>query len=237
MRVMGQGHDDAFKEVMAPIGIAVVNARRDFIPALSLTPRSKICIQKGAAFMPSSMRDEPDLALVELLHEVAAEFGAAAMKEPAGLESGVGNTERLCREVRDLLAKVRSTLDRVRDISAPESMSSTMAGILEALVVKENGEDPLVATVRRQVTIGSESVFSMLMMHGVEFDADMVMSTYPKDKDGRDVASKAYLERARDLSARMASFLADRNAKRAATRARKRSASGAPSSRVAGSST
>jgi hypothetical protein len=51
--------------------------------------------------------------------------------------------------VRDLLVKVRSTLDRVRDISAPESTSSTMAGILEALAVKENGKDPLVATVRR----------------------------------------------------------------------------------------
>jgi hypothetical protein len=171
-----------------------------------------------------------------LLHEVAAEFGAAAMKEPAGLESSVGNAEHLCREVRDLLAKVRSTLDRVRDISAPESTSSTMAGILEALAVKENGEDPLVSAVHRQVTIGSESIFSMLMMHGVEFDADKVTSTYPKDKDGRDVAPKAYLERARDLSARMTSLLADRNAKRAAAKARKRSASGAPSSRAAGSS-
>jgi hypothetical protein len=60
------------------------------------------------------------------------------MKEPAGLKSSVGNTECLCREVRDLLAKVWSTLDRVRDISAPESTSSTMAGILEALVVKED---------------------------------------------------------------------------------------------------
>jgi hypothetical protein len=133
-----------------------------------------------------------------LLHEVAAEFGAAAMKEPAGLESSVSNAEHLCREVRDLLMKVRSTLDRVRDIYAPDSTSSTMAGILEALAVKEDDEDPLVVAVRRQVTIGSESVFSMLMMHGVEFDADKVTGTYPKDKDGRDVAPKAYLERARD---------------------------------------
>jgi hypothetical protein len=70
------------------------------------------------------------------------------MKEPAGLKSSVGNTERLCQEVRDLRVKVRSTLDRVHDISAPESMSSTMAGILEALAVKENSEDPLVAAVR-----------------------------------------------------------------------------------------
>jgi hypothetical protein len=89
--------------------------------------------------------------------------------------------------------KVRSTLDRVRDISIPESTSSTMAGILETLAVKEGGEDPLVAAVRRQVTIGSESVFSMLMMHGVEFDADKVTGTYPKDKDGRDIAPKAFL--------------------------------------------
>jgi hypothetical protein len=81
-------------------------------------------------------------------HEVAAELGAAAMKEPAGLESNIGNTECLCREVRDLLVKVRSTLDRVCDISAPESTSSTMAGILEALAVKEDNEDPLVAAVR-----------------------------------------------------------------------------------------
>jgi hypothetical protein len=143
------------------------------------------------------------------------------MKEPAGLESSVGNAERLCREVIDLLAKVRSTLDRVRDISAPESTSSTMAGILEALVVKEDGEDPLVAAVRRQVTIGSESIFSMLMMHGVEFDADKVTGTYPKGKDGRDIAPKAYLEHAQDLSARMTSFLVDRNEKRAAAKVQK----------------
>jgi hypothetical protein len=43
--------------------------------------------------------------------------------------------------------KVRSTLDHVRDISTPKSTSSTMAGILETLAVKEGGEDPLVATV------------------------------------------------------------------------------------------
>jgi hypothetical protein len=58
-------------------------------------------------------------------------------------------TERHCQEVGDLLAKVRSTLDRVCDVSIPESTSNTMAGILEALVVKADGEDPLVAAVRR----------------------------------------------------------------------------------------
>jgi hypothetical protein len=105
------------------------------------------------------------------------------------------------------------------------------------LAVKEDGEDPLVAAVRRQVTIGSESVFSMLMMHGVEFDADKVTGTFPKDKDRRDIAPKAYLKRACNLSTRMTSFLADRNEKRAAAKARKRSASGAASSRAAGSST
>jgi hypothetical protein len=67
--------------------------------------------------------------------------------EPAGLESSVENAERLCQEVRDLLAKARSMLDHVHNIFAPESTSTTMAGVLKALVVKENGEDPLVATV------------------------------------------------------------------------------------------
>jgi hypothetical protein len=71
----------------------------------------------------------------------------------------------------------------------------------------------------------------MLMMHGVEFDADKVTGTYPKDKDGRDIAPKGYLERTHNLSARMMSFLAERNEKRAAAKARKRSASGAPSSK------
>jgi hypothetical protein len=173
---------------------------------------------------------------VAFSHEVAAELGAVAMKEPAGLESSVRDAERLCREVRELLAKVRPTLERVRDISAPESTSSTMSGILKALAVKEDSKDPLLAAVRRQVTIGSESVFSMLMIHGVEFDANKVTSTYPKDKDGRDVAPKAFVERAHTLSTRMTSFLADRNAKRAAAKARRRSASGAPSSKATGSS-
>jgi hypothetical protein len=128
-------------------------------------------------------------------------------------------------------------LDRVHDVSIPDSTINTMVGILEALAVKADGEDPLVAAVRRQLTIGSESVFSMLMMHGVEFDADKVTSTYPKDKDGHDKSPMGYLELARDLSARMTSFLAERNERRAAARARKRGASGAPSSKAAGSST
>jgi hypothetical protein len=84
-----------------------------------------------------------------LPHEVAAELGAVATMEPVGLDSSVGNAERLCQEVPDLLAKVRSMLDHVRDIFALESMSTTLAGVLEALAMKENGEDPLVVVVRR----------------------------------------------------------------------------------------
>jgi hypothetical protein len=157
------------------------------------------------------------------------------MKEPAGLESSVGLTERLSREVGNLLARVRSTLVRVRDTSVPYSVSDTIAGIIEALAVKADGEDLLVAAVCRQVTIGSESVFSMMMMHDMEFDADKVTSTYPKDKDGRDKSAKNYVARAHDLAARMTSLLAERNEKRVAVRSRKRGASGAPSSK-AGSS-
>jgi hypothetical protein len=83
-----------------------------------------------------------------LLHEAAAELDVGAMKEPAGLESSVGSTERLCQEVKNLPAKVRPTLDRVCDVSIPKSTSNTMAGILEALAVKADGEDPLVDAVR-----------------------------------------------------------------------------------------
>jgi hypothetical protein len=71
------------------------------------------------------------------------------MKEPAGLESSVGTAERLSREVRNFLAKVRSMLIRVRDTSIPDSVNDTMAGILEALAAKPDDEDPLVAAVRR----------------------------------------------------------------------------------------
>jgi hypothetical protein len=157
------------------------------------------------------------------------------MKDPAGLESSVSLAERLSREVGNLLAIVRSTLVRVRDTSIPDSVNDTIAGIIKALAVKADDEDPLVAMVRRQVTIGSESVFSMMMMHNVEFDADKITSIYPKDKDGRDTSAKSYVARARDLAARMTSFLAERNEKHAAAKARKRGASGAPSSK-AGSS-
>jgi hypothetical protein len=143
--------------------------------------------------------------------EAAAELDAGAMKEPAGLESSVSTAERLCQEVGDLLAKVRSTLARVWDMSIPDSTSDTMAGILEALAVKPNGEDPLIAAVHRQVTIGSKTVFSMMMMHEVEFNADKIMSTYPKDNDGHDKSAKSYLTRAHDLAARMTNFLAERN--------------------------
>jgi hypothetical protein len=157
------------------------------------------------------------------------------MKEPAGLESSVGTAERLCQEVGDLLAKVQSTLAHIRDMSIPDLISNTMAGILKALAVKPDGEDPLVVAVHRQVTIGSKCDFSMMMMHDMEFDADKVMSTYLKDNDGRDKSAKSYLARAHDLAARMMSFLAERNEKRAAAKARKHRASGASSSK-AGSS-
>jgi hypothetical protein len=82
--------------------------------------------------------------------EVAAELGAGKMTvEPAGLESSIETAEHVSQEVRNLQAKVHLTLDRVRDISALESTSTIMAGVLEALALKENGKDPLIAVVRR----------------------------------------------------------------------------------------
>jgi hypothetical protein len=159
------------------------------------------------------------------------------MTEPAGLVSSVGDVEHVCQEVRKLLTKVHSTLDLIRNISAPKSTSTTMTGVLEALAVKKDGEDPLIAAVRQQVITGSESIFSMLMMHGVDCDFHKVTSTYPKGKDGRDLSPKEYLERARVLSSRMANFLAERNAKKKAAREQRRSAKGESSSGAVGSST
>jgi hypothetical protein len=69
--------------------------------------------------------------------------------EPAGLETSVETMEHVCQEVRNLLAKVHSTLDRVHDVSAPESTSTTMADVLEALALREDSEDPLIVTVHR----------------------------------------------------------------------------------------
>jgi hypothetical protein len=91
-----------------------------------------------------------------------------------------------------------------------------MASIIEALALKEDGEDPLVTTVHRQVTTSSESVFLMMMMHEVECDFKNIMGTYPKGKDGLDKSPKDYLERARDLSNRLVHFLAEQNARRKA---------------------
>jgi hypothetical protein len=168
------------------------------------------------------------------LLEVDAELGTSeTATESTRLSASVENAERVCQEVRDLLAKVHSTLEHVRDVSAPESMNTTMAGILEALALREGGEDPLVAAVHRQVTIASESVFSMMMMHGVECDFNKVMSTYLKGKDGRNLSPKDSLERARELSNCLAHFLAERNARKKAAREQRRSAKGASSGRGA----
>jgi hypothetical protein len=75
-----------------------------------------------------------------------------------------------------------------------------------------------------------------MMMHKVPFDAEKVTSTYPKDADGHDKLTKGYVARARDLAARLTSFLAERNDQRAAARARRRGTSGAQSSKAPGSS-
>jgi hypothetical protein len=157
--------------------------------------------------------------------------------ESARLESSVGDAEHVCQEVQKLLTKVHLIFDRVHDISTPESMSTTMNGVLEALAVKKDGEDPLIAAVHRQVITGSEFVFLILMMHEVNCDFDKITSTYPKGKDGHDLSPKGYLERAWVLSTCMANFLAERNARKKAAREQRHSAKGESSGRAAGSST
>jgi hypothetical protein len=112
-----------------------------------------------------------------------------------------------------------------------------MTGVLVALALREDGKDPLIAAVHRQVTTGFESVFSMMMMHGVDCDFDKVTGTYPKGKDGHDISTKEYLERARALSECIANFLVERNARKKAAREQRHSAKGASSGRSAGSLT
>jgi hypothetical protein len=92
------------------------------------------------------------ILLIKILcfRKVSVELGAKAMMaEPAGLESSIKDAEHVCQEVRNLLAKAQSTLDRVHDISSLESMSTTLTGDLEALALREDGEDPLIIAVRR----------------------------------------------------------------------------------------
>jgi hypothetical protein len=60
----------------------------------------------------------------------------------------------------------------------PGLTSATIAGIVEALALKEDGEDPMNVAVHREVTTGSEFVFTMLLMHDVECDFEKITSTY-----------------------------------------------------------
>jgi hypothetical protein len=159
------------------------------------------------------------------------------VKEHADLDASIETTEHVCQEVRHLLAKAHSTLECMRDVSIPKSTSVTTAGIIEALAPKEGGEDPLVTAVHRQVTTGSESIFSMLMMHEVECEFEKITRTYPKGMDGRDKSPKDYLERARDLANCLALFLAERNARRKAAREQRRTRKGASFGRATGSTT
>jgi hypothetical protein len=153
------------------------------------------------------------------------------------LDANIETPERVSQEVQGLLAKAHSTLECVQDVSIKESMSVTTAGIIEALALKEGGKDPLVAVVHRQVTTGSESVFSMLMMHEVECDFKKITGTYPKGKDGHDKSPKDYLERAHDLANFLALFLAERNARQKAAREQRRTRKGASSGKATGSTT
>jgi hypothetical protein len=84
------------------------------------------------------------------LLEVATELGTKEITaEPAGLDASIETAEHVCQEVRSLLVKVHSTLDRVYDVSAPESTSTTMAAVREALALTEDGKDPLIVVMHR----------------------------------------------------------------------------------------
>jgi hypothetical protein len=81
----------------------------------------------------------------------------------------------------------------------PDSASVTIAGMVDTLALKEDGEDLMNIAMRRKVMIGSEFVFTMLMVHGVECDFKKITTTYPKGSDGRDVPTKEFSEGAKKL--------------------------------------
>jgi hypothetical protein len=82
---------------------------------------------------------------------VAAELDARgdAVVEDTDRDSSIKVVVHVCQEVRCLLAKVHSTLEHVRDMVVPKSMSITTTSIVEALVLKDDGEDPMVVVVHR----------------------------------------------------------------------------------------
>jgi hypothetical protein len=83
--------------------------------------------------------------------------------------------------------------------------------------------------------MGSESVFTILMMHGIDCELQKITTTYLKCKDGRDMSSRDFIEDARKLANQLALFLAERNAKKRAARKAKRTGRGPPSSKATGS--
>jgi hypothetical protein len=168
---------------------------------------------------------------------VAAELDAksSAVLDGANLEVSIEATERVCLDVRSLLMKVQSMLECVRDMVVPDSMSTTIAGIVEPLAPKVDDKDPMNVAVYKQVTIGSESVFTMLMINGIECDFEKITSTYPKGKYGCEKSSKDFIKGAWKLATRLTLFLADRNVNRKAARDLKRTGKGASSNKVTGS--
>jgi hypothetical protein len=103
-----------------------------------------------------------------------------------------------------------------------DSTSATIAGIVNALAPKEDDEDPMNTSMCKQVTTGSESVLTILMMHGVKYDLEKIVTTYPKCKDGCDKSLKEFIEDAQKLANRLSLFLAERNAKKKVARDVKR---------------
>jgi hypothetical protein len=150
------------------------------------------------------------------------------------LEASIEVTEHVCLGVWELLAKVQSMLGRVSDMVVPGSTSATIAGIVDALTLKKDGEDPMNIVVCKKVMTSSKSIFTMLLMHGVECDLEKIKTTYPKGKDGHDKSSKEFIEDAQKLANCLALFLVDRNTKRKIDHDAKRTRRGASSNKATG---
>jgi hypothetical protein len=114
----------------------------------------------------------------------------------------------------------------------PDSTSATITGIVDAFTPKGDVEDQMNAAMRKQVITGSESIFTMLMMHGVDCDLQKIMTMYQKCNDGCHMSLRDFIEDAQKLANQLALFLAERNVKKRAAHEAKQTGRGPPSSKA-----
>jgi len=103
----------------------------------------------------------------------------------------------------------------------PEASADTVPQMVDALAPRSDGEDPLGAAVQKQVMTGAKSVFTMLLLHGVECDFEKITTTHPKGDDGHFLSASGFLEDAQQHALCLLDLIAKHKADRRAAREQK----------------